>query len=226
MKNSVKIFGLILFVIVIISCKKNGDKTDYDVYDSDGNGYHTVVIGAQTWMLENLKTTRYNDNTEIPLVTENTAWSNLSTPAYCWPDNNPPASEVFLGALYNWYTIEAQKLCPAGWHVPTRADYLALEEYLGGEAVAGGKMKEAGTAHWKDPNTGATNESGFTALPGAARNEDGTFFPVNGYSSVFWTASTYSESAYYLGIGYLSAYITTDVAINKKAGHLIRCIKN
>jgi uncharacterized protein (TIGR02145 family) len=142
----------------------------FKVSDVDGNTYKVVIIGTQVWMAENLKTTKYSDGTPIPLVTDNTAWSNLTTPGYCWYNNDSATIAQTYGALYNWYTVNTGNLCPAGWHVPTDAEWTILITYLGGEDVAGGKLKEAGTAHWSSPNTGATNETGFTALPGGFRS--------------------------------------------------------
>ena len=115
------------------------------VTDIDGNVYHTVTIGTQTWMVENLKTTKYNDGTAIPLVTDSTAWLNLTTPGYCWYNNDAATYKNTYGALYNWFTVNTSKLAPSGWHVPTDAEWTTLITYLGGETVAGGQMKSTGT---------------------------------------------------------------------------------
>ncbi|MBN2275562.1 MAG: T9SS type A sorting domain-containing protein [Bacteroidales bacterium] len=130
------------------------------VQDAEGNLYSTVKIGNQVWMGENLRTTLYRNHEAIPLVTGNTAWTNLTTPAYCWYDNDD-ANKIY-GALYNWYTVNTGNLCPAGWHVPTDEEMTTLINYLGAPYIAGGKLKEAGIAHWCTPNAGSTNESGFT----------------------------------------------------------------
>ncbi|MCK9639351.1 MAG: fibrobacter succinogenes major paralogous domain-containing protein [Prolixibacteraceae bacterium] len=142
--------------------------------DLDGNIYKTVIIGAQTWMAENLRTTKCKDGTPIPYVADANAWYNLYTPGYCW-FNNLIIYKTSRGALYNWYTIDTGKLCPVGWHIPAVAEWKILIDYLGGEIVAQGKLKETGTSHWLSPNTNATNESGFTALPGAIRYYDGSY---------------------------------------------------
>jgi|GEM_PF-4490758 len=142
---------------------------DAPAVDIDGNVYPAVVIGNQAWTTVNLRVTHYNDGTAIPHVTDGGTWSGLSTPGYCYYNNSTdPAKQEKWGALYNWYAVETGKLAPAtgGWRVPTDADWTILSDYLGGVSVAGGKMKEAGTANWSSPNTGATNESGFSALPG------------------------------------------------------------
>ena len=135
------------------------------VTDIDGNVYHTVKIGTQVWMVENLKTTKYNDGTPIPLVTANSSWAILTTPGYCFYNNDANVNKATYGAMYNWYIVNTGKLCPAGWHVPIDAEWTTLTNYLGSENAAGGKLKEFGISHWVTPNDGTTNSSGFTALP-------------------------------------------------------------
>jgi uncharacterized protein (TIGR02145 family) len=136
------------------------------VMDIDGNIYTTVTIGTQTWLVENLKTTRFNDGSAIPLVSDLTTWNSTTTPAYCWCNYDSVTYKNLYGALYNWYAVNTGKLAPIGWRVPSDLDWDTLITLLGGATVAGGKLKEAGIAHWASPNTGATNESGFSALPG------------------------------------------------------------
>lgn len=144
-------------------------KEEMTVTDVDGNVYKTVTIGTQVWMAENLKTTKYKDGEKIPLITESSESANPPTPAYYWYDNDEATYKNDYGALYNWYTVNTGKLCPAGWLVPTEAEFNSLIAYLGSMSVAGGKLKEAGITHWESPNIGATNETGFTALPGGER---------------------------------------------------------
>ena len=156
------------------------------VSDFDGNVYHTVTIGTQVWMVENLKTTKYNDGTSIPLVSDGTAWISLSTPGYCWYNNDAATNKATYGAIYNWYTVNTGKLCPAGWHIPTDAEWTTLTTYLG-ESIAGAKLKETGTTHW-GYNYCATNETGFTALPGGWRYNDGTFQDI-GYNGNWWSST-------------------------------------
>jgi uncharacterized protein (TIGR02145 family) len=157
------------------------------IIDLDGNIYDTVTIGTQTWMKENLKTTLFKNGTVIPLITDKTAWYYLTTPAYCWY-NNDEFNKYTYGALYNWYAVNTGNLCPTGWHVPTDAEWAALITYLGGSRAAVGKLKEAGLVHWQSPNTGATNKTGFKALPGGCRDFDGTFYYFGYYG--FWWSST------------------------------------
>lgn len=136
------------------------------VTEMDGNVYQTVKIGTQIWTRENLKTTKYKDGTAIPLATDNTAWSNLTTPGYCWYNNDASANKNVYGGLYNWYTVSTNNLCPSGWHVSTDLDWTTISNYLGGGFDAAVKLKETGTDHWSAPNAGVTNETGFTARPG------------------------------------------------------------
>jgi uncharacterized protein (TIGR02145 family) len=161
--------------------------TSQTVTDIDGNTYNTVQIGTQVWMSENLKTSRYRNGGSIPYVVGNSDWQALTTGA--WSNyNHDAANDPIYGKLYNWYTTLGDTLCPTGWGVPTDDEWTTLTTYLGGESVAGGKMKSVGTAYWNDPNTGATNESGFSVLPGGARNTDGSFFNIR-FSAFFWSAT-------------------------------------
>ena len=156
--------------------------------DEDGNNYPIVTIGVQTWMAKNLKTTKYNDSTAIPNVIDDNVWWYLETPAFCWYNNEVSYKSTY-GALYNWYTVNTGKLCPTGWHVPSDAEWTTLVDYLGGESIAGGKLKETDTIHWSSPNTGATNETGFTALPGSYRWPNGPFDDGIGKNGRWWSAT-------------------------------------
>jgi len=168
--------------------------TDSDtVTDVEGNVYKVIKIGDQLWMAENLKTTKYNDGTDIPIVTDNYAWGDLTTPAYCWYNNDPANGDAY-GTLYNWYAVDTGKLAPEGWHVPTKEDWETLSKYLGGDYNAGGKLKEKGNTHWFRPNIGATDEANFTAIPCGTRNYDGLHFYGLGDSCYFW-ASTESDAS-------------------------------
>src|SRR5674476_633708 len=135
--NLLAIFAILL---MFASSFTEGDSSN-TVTDIEGNVYHTVKIGTQTWMVENLKTTKYKDGTAIPLVTDNKVWINLPTPAYCWYDNDATTYKNTYGALYNWYAVNTGKLAPTGWHIPTDAEWTTLQNYVGGELVAGDKMK-------------------------------------------------------------------------------------
>ena len=200
------------------------------ITDIDGNVYHTVTIGNQVWTVENLKTTKLNDGTTIPLVTDNSEWNNLKTPGYCWVNNDAATYKNTYGALYNWYVVQTGKLAPAGWHVPTDAEWTILTTYLGGESIAGGKMKstgtiEAGTGLWKDPNTSATNESGFTAIPAGGRTFDGTFDGI-GNSGSWWSSSEGgTNSAWNRALGNVYSKVIRG-NYYKSGGSSVRCIKD
>ncbi len=196
------------------------------VRDYDGNVYGVITIGTQKWMTENLKTTKYNDGTDIPLVTDGTAWSILTTPGYCWYNNDQAAYGNTYGALYNWYPVETGNLCPDGWHVPSDAEWTQLTDYLGGESVAGGKLKETGTTHWNSPNTGATNESSFTALPGGQRSYNGAFLDI-GYNGYWWSSTEDGATyAWRRDLDYGYAGVGREPPYGKKNGFSVRCVRD
>ncbi|HRZ98354.1 MAG TPA: fibrobacter succinogenes major paralogous domain-containing protein, partial [Paludibacter sp.] len=172
--------------------------------DQDGNVYKTVTIGTQTWMAENLRTTKYNDGTSIVAINSSNEWSALSTGAYCNCKNTENNGEIATyGRLYNWYAVNTGKLAPKGWHVPTFDELSALITYLGGETEAGGKLKETGNTHWTTPNLGATNEVGFTALPAGLCEPKGTYSQFGAYGT-WWCATGETNSCWSLSIGYMS----------------------
>jgi uncharacterized protein (TIGR02145 family)/uncharacterized repeat protein (TIGR02059 family) len=200
------------------------------IKDNDANVYTAVTIGTQVWMIENLKTTKYNDGTSINNVTDSTAWAALTTPAYCWYNNDAATYKATYGALYNWYAVNTGKLCPAGWHVPSDAEWTILTDYLGGESVAGGKMKESGTAHWWDPNISATNESGFTGLPGGYRWKvfyTGLIDNNISVEGLWWSSTLYTDPAYswMRGLGHLNSSIYRN-GQGLQSGLSVRCVKN
>ncbi len=160
------------------------------VTDIDGNVYNTVTIGTQVWLKENLKVTKYRNGDVIGTTTP--AASNISgktASKYQWAYGGNENNVAVYGRLYTWYAAtDSRGICPTGWHLPTDAEWTTLTDYLGGSTVAGGKMKEAGFAHWSSPNTGANNSSGFTALPGVYRKFSGAFSSI-GYNGYWWSAT-------------------------------------
>ena len=196
------------------------------VTDADGNVYHPVTIGTQVWLVENLKTTHYRNGDPISNVTDDTEWSNLTTGAYCSYNNQDSLAAIY-GQLYNWYAVtDSRKLTPSGWHVPTDAEWTTLENYLGGINIAGGKLKESGTTHWGSPNTGATNESGFCALPGGQRVTPWYTTGIGG-AAFFWTSTeTSTESAYWRYLASDKASIDNKGNYYKVAGFSVRCLKD
>jgi uncharacterized protein (TIGR02145 family) len=215
------IFGVL--AVCFISCKKDDDAPPVIVMDVDGNSYKYVVIGSQTWMGENLRVTRYRNGDLIQYVTDPAAWASLSSGAWC-VNNNAMANDAIYGKLYNWFAVSSGLLCPEGWKVPSDADWLELEDFLEGPALAGGKLKEPGTAHWSTPNEGATDEFDFSALPGGRRNADGSFM-LPGERGHWWTRSSAgAETAYIRYIGYNLASISK-VNAPKRYGSSVRCIR-
>ena len=195
------------------------------IKDINGNKYKTVYIGTQHWMAENLKVNKYNDGTSIPNITDKAKWYNNTTGAWC-NYNNDASKNTKYGKLYNWYAVSGRKnVCPTGWHVPSDAEWTVLTDYLGGEIVAGGKMKEVGTTRWDSPNADATNTSLFTGLPGGRRNYIGNYDNI-GYDGYWWSSSEYNTGfawGRYLTIYNGNAYSYNG---NKKSGLSVRCLRD
>jgi uncharacterized protein (TIGR02145 family) len=207
----------------------------FTVVDVDGHIYNTVEIGTQCWLGKNLATTRYNDGTTLPNVTDAVAWRNLINAAYC-DYSNTPSYSVTYGRLYNWYSVDnnastkfasngGKNICPTGWHVPTDVEWTTLTTFLGGVGVSGGKLKEAGTTHWLSPNTGATNETGFTSLPSGYRDSFSAW-NSSGYIDFWWSVSEASTSNAW------GRYVHKDVtsagtaSYNKLGGLSVRCLQD
>ncbi|MGC1391586.1 MAG: fibrobacter succinogenes major paralogous domain-containing protein [Bacteroidales bacterium] len=195
------------------------------VTDIDGNVYNTVVINTQVWMVENLKTTRYRNGDPIQYISDSTQWNQyLTTGAYCIYRNNASNANAY-GNLYNWYAVNDNRyIAPSGWHVPTDGDWTALTSFLGGD-TEGGKLKEAGTIHWASPNTGATNETGFTALPGGYRDDLGFFDWITDYLYLWSSSEAEATVAWYRFMDNNSGYVIKDV-FDKTYGFSVRCIKD
>jgi len=207
------------------------------ITDIDGNTYQTVGIGNQWWMAENLKVTHYRDGTSITNVTDNTAWSALTTEAYCIYNNNASNEIDTYGALYNWYAaVDSRNIAPDGWHIPTDDEWKELEMYLGmsqSEADGtgyrgtdeGGKLKETGTTHWNSPNTGATNETGFTALPGGYRYGNGNYYNMGSFG-YFWSSTESSSYSAWSRTLYCSSSGVYRLYYNKQDGFSVRCVRD
>jgi len=212
--------ALILFTI---RCKKENDSNL--IKDIEGNIYKTVTIGKQIWMAENLKTSHFNDGTLIPNVTTDINWGSLTTPAYCWYNNDEAVFKNTYGALYNWYAVNTGKLCPSGWHVPSLVEWDTLMNFLGGYLVAGYKMKETGTTHWLKTDSNVTNESGFSALPGGCRTP-GALFRSLGSEASFWSATEFDINyawQFFLSSSFGSLHSFHPL---KTSGASVRCIKD
>ncbi len=213
-----------IIMVVVLPAQQSGGY----VSDIDGNRYKTVTIGRQEWMGENLKVTKLNNGSEISNVTDMAGWTRITDAAYCWYDNDIANREVY-GALYNWLAVSTGKLCPAGWRVPDESDWKVLTSFLGGEDIAGGKLKEKGLLHWNSPNRGATDETGFAAVPGGYRYGQywgsGTYYE-KGLNSYFWSAGectpthAWSRTAHAGNTKLYRSFFT------KNKGFSVRCIKD
>jgi uncharacterized protein (TIGR02145 family) len=224
MNNMIRISGAILLILMINSCKKNDDNS---IKDADGNAYTSVTIGTQVWMVENLRTTKYLNGDLIGTTTPATLdITNESTPKYQWAFEGSEYNVANYGRLYTWFAVtDSRNVCPVGWHVPTNDEWTTLTTYLGSDSVAGGKLKEIGTFHWLSPNVGATNSSGFTALPGGMRHIYGSYNLIGNLA--FWWCSTEGST---LG-GYNRAICScgSDVGRGdgtKQNGFSVRCLKD
>ncbi|MCX6303051.1 MAG: expansin EXLX1 family cellulose-binding protein [Bacteroidia bacterium] len=223
-----KYSGISGIYTTIITDVPSSDKTVTFTFsactDGDNNNYPVVQIGSQIWMAENLRTTKLNDGISLTLESRNDYWSWTWDASYCWYDNNETANKNTYGALYNWYSINTGRLCPAGWRLPTNTETASLVSYLG-TADAGSKLKEAGTSHWTG-NTGATNESGFKALPGGYRDgNDGVFSGIgnNNYMWGFNEDNINNAWSHYLTA---TGSELTEASKLKQYGYSVRCIKN
>ena len=217
--------------------------------DIDGNNYPVVKIGNQIWMKENLRVRRYNNGTAILFDASGGSdgngsdftWGGLTYGAhtlYAHDSTATPSNLTKYGYLYNWYAAkgistageiantDTLNICPTGWHVPTDAEWTTLTTDLGGESEAGGKMKSVGTAYWNSPNTGATNETGFSALPGGSRSSDGSFDGIS-YYAFFWSATEIvSNVAWNRNLDHDNGNVYRDSSINKSVGASVRCLRD
>jgi len=242
MKTKLWIFALAMICAsfsLISSCSKDDDDS-HTVKDIDGNVYHTVTIGTQVWIVENLNVTKYNDGTEIPHVFDNDEWRNLTTGAYCNYDNYKSNASIY-GRLYNWYALNTGKLCPKGWHVPSSAEWYILKEYLtnngyGYEGSGDDIAKSlADTSGWRSSDKAgdvgndqaSNNSSGFSGLPGGNREPEGmySFMHDSGYwwsisESEYNTSSAYIRRLFFLGDQF------EGWSLPKKYGLSVRCIKD
>jgi uncharacterized protein (TIGR02145 family) len=240
------IFTIGLLLMLIQNCEKDDDENPTNgmtnavfnpdviygsVKDQDGNEYKTINIGSQTWMAENLRTTKYRNGDKIPEVADKDKWLNLNSGAYInYDDTKSLDSIATYGRLYNWAAvIDARNIAPHGWHVPTYNEWKILETFLG-DSIAGNQLKESGTLHWKAPNKGATNETGFTALGcGYLYKYAGVFdFHHRRIEGGWWTASEDSSNtccAFHFTMGY-NYPMLGGCWCTKHDGYSIRCVKD
>jgi uncharacterized protein (TIGR02145 family) len=220
--------NVILFAITLFYIGLTGLQAQ-TVKDIDGNTYKTVTIGTQVWMAENLKTNKYSNGDLIGTTTPATLNINSeSTPKYQWAYDGNESNVNTYGRLYTWYAVtDSRNVCPTGWHVPSDAEWATLTTYLGGKRVAGGKLKETGTTHWQSPNTGATNETGFTALPSGYRDSDGTYGDVVDYGA-WWSSSERSTTDAYYRYTYSHSNLVYRRChySDKRNGFSVRCLRD
>lgn len=216
-----------LIIALISSCQKGDNDTSNNTFTDprDGNIYHTVTIGTQVWMVENL---RY-----LPNVVGSETGSETIPYYYVYGYDGisvtaakATSNYTNYGVLYNWPA--AKSACPAGWHLPNDEEWIQLTDYLGGETSAGGKLKELGTIHWISPNTGATNETGFSALPGGYRDYNGSFYNLGGYGG-WWCApinAAYTCLNRDMGYNYTKVNRYGRNVHDQMLGFSVRCIKD
>jgi len=235
--NSIVISILFLSMFVAHSCEnflstpeENGQFPDYSgqidtIFDIDGNSYRTVGIGSQIWMGENLRTRRLNDGTLIPEVLSDSIWDFNPHPAFCWYNNDSVYNKNIYGALYNYYSVNSELLCPIGWHVPKDSEWTVLVSFLGGSEKAGGKLKDYFSSFWRDPNNCYVNDYKFFALPGGRRiSYLGKFMNLR-YEGHWWTSTSINDfNAYSRTIYYNNTHIYRHES-NNGNGFSVRCIK-
>jgi uncharacterized protein (TIGR02145 family) len=248
MKTIIKTGLATLMLSLAISCKKessafqssriNGGESSMSDDITDVNAL-SVKIGTQVWMNKNLNITKYRNGDPIPQVRYGAKWATLTTGAWCWL-NNDSANSIY-GRLYNWYAVnDPRGLAPAGWHIPSDSEWTTLTTFLGGDSIAGGKMKstgtfKAGTGLWSFPNTGATNSSGFTALPGGWRLDDGSFHDLGGsdvgYGVGHWWTATVNRNSHSTHSAWkrILHYDSTSIQVTwdgQRDGCSVRCVKD
>jgi uncharacterized protein (TIGR02145 family) len=221
--------ALTLLIILLITKKSHSQTYQFGngVTDVNGNTYSTVIYGnGQEWLGENLKSTSFSNGDPIPNITNANQWYTLSSPAYAIYNNNATTGQTY-GKLYNYYVVSDNRgICPNGWRVPSKQAFDSLINYLGGSQIAGGRMKESGTNHWNSPNTGATNQSLFNALPNGLKMETGTFQDLGNILYLWSSFSDNPNSAFRLNLFYNDATANTLYGANKNAGLGIRCLRN
>jgi uncharacterized protein (TIGR02145 family) len=218
------IFFSLLFLSFTISsfAQLSGKFTDA----RDSRVYSTIKIGTQTWMAENLQAEKYRNGDSIPNVTVNTKWSELKSGAWCYYKNFDENGKIY-GKLYNFYAVrDPRGIAPEGWHIPSAAEWQKLLDFLGGSIEAGGKLKEAGTSHWASPNTGATNESFFSSLPGGCCYGGMEQFYDLGKIGYWWTSTPGDGSDAAHRIMYNHNNSVASYNGNMRVGYSVRCVKD
>lgn len=211
----------ILITMMIFSTGVNNSFSQ--VTDIDGNTYKTVIIGSQEWLAENLNVEHYRNGDIIPQVQDGAEWKKLNTGAWCYYKNDTAIGKTF-GKLYNWYAVnDPRGLAPDGWHIPGYTEWKQLTDTLGGDTAAGGKLK-ANTL-WESPNEGATNSSGFSAIPGGIRDVDGFFYIIDKFG-YFWAATEYNSDLAWFHLLYYYFPDVYRIVYKKTRGMSVRCVRD
>lgn len=231
-------------MLLAISCKKENstiqsssitNESSTQTFSTETNVTGELIarnirIGTQVWMTKNLNVSHYRNGDRIPQVNDPDKWAALTTGAWCWYNNDSANCSIY-GKLYNWYAVhDPRGLAPNGWHIPSDAEWTTLTDYLGGESVAGGKMKstgtiEAGTGLWHAPNTDATNSSGFTGLPGASRGIDGWFDGIGTFGH-WWSSSEFNTNQVWRRSLFSGNGNIYREYVLKPAGFSVRCLRD
>jgi len=200
-------------------------KETEQVRDVDGNVYHAMAIGNHVWFAENLKTTHYRNGEPVLEIQNESVWRKMTQGAMCNYDNDN-ANTAAYGRLYNWYAVkDSRNICPEGWHIPSDQEWYELVSFLGGEMTAGGKLKESAPGHWLIPNTGANNESGFSAVPGGYRSSKGVFQILDTYA-FYWTSTSCADNMAWSWFLQNDSEGITRIENLKTFGFSIRCVKD
>ena len=228
-----------LLIVFTTSCNKvNEPVFGGTVNDIDGNVYHTVTIGSQTWLIENLKTTHFNDSTSIPLVIDSLAWTKLQTPGFCWYENDSITNNKTYGILYNWYVVNSNKIAPKGWHVPSDDEWTILENNVSQFYNTSGSLAKilASVSYWRKStssgaignNTTKNNTSGFSAVPGGYKLINKYYFSKIDSLGVWWSSTEQTDSINKAWCMSLRNDLSTVERSSylKQSGFSIRCIKN
>jgi uncharacterized protein (TIGR02145 family) len=218
----------ILFAFIFIKCEVNNNNISVDGCSKPHGNSEIVKICNQIWMKKNLDIDHYRNGDSIPEIRDPNEWGNLTTGAWCYYDNDTANGKIY-GKLYNWYAVnDPRGLAPDGWHVASNNEWMVLINCLGGYDIAGGKLKESGIIHWNSPNEGATNNSGFTGLPGGWRYDDhsGNFYLI-GRIGNWWTSSENdSVDGQFYQLGYNDIGFSNSGNAYKVGGYSVRCVKD
>ncbi len=219
---------LLLFSLLILCCSVSSEAEGPAIHHTDNEKYSSVKIGIQEWMSENLNAGYFRNGDPIPEARTAEAWKEAGQngrPAWCYYDNEPENGKIF-GRLYNWYAVsDPRGLAPEGWRIPGDRDWQILVNALMGPEEAGGKLKEAGTAHWIEPNAGAVNSTGFTARPGGCRDIHGAVFRYIGDVAFFWSATESAAFTAWFWELYSSHSQVQRHFQNKQFGFSVRCVR-